>query len=240
MRKIISSFIIVIFIVTLLGSCATTSETGKKTAIGGAIGCGVGAVGGLLTTGKIEGALKGCVIGGAAGALAGYIIGKHEEQKYKSTKQIYIENPKFAEKGSKLPPTVVKLNPYVANLKGNKITAVKTEQPIKLCMKYDIAAGTANTQKTVNKEDVDLVNYLVMADGRETPHSKRSPSNDLSVEGNIDCTTIEKGLPKGIPDGNYTHVAIVKLGGKETMKKETILVAKSNGEIKIYALNNSD
>ncbi|MFH1014977.1 MAG: glycine zipper domain-containing protein [Nitrospirota bacterium] len=237
MKRMVSTIIVVVFLISSLGGCASTSSTGEKTAAGAGLGALMGGAIGYLTTGKASGALAGAAIGAAVGGLAGYVIGKHDEGKYKSAQQIYKENPQFAGKGSTLPPTVVKLKPYISTQKGNKITAIKTEQPMKLCMEYDIAVGKANTQKTVNKEDIILDNYLVMPDGTETPHSQRHPAKDPSVDGYKDCITIEKGLPNGIPDDNYTHVASVKLGDKETKKDQKVLVAKSDGEIKIYASN---
>jgi hypothetical protein len=235
MKRIISTVVIVFFLISSLGGCASTSSTGEKTAVGAGIGAALGGVIGYAITGKASGALAGAAIGVAVGGLAGYIIGKHEEKKYKSAQQVYKENPQFAKKGSELPPTVVRLDPYISDPKGNRMAALKAEQPIKLCMAYDIAVGTANTQKIVSKDNITLDNYLIMPDGTETPHTRRNPAKDRTVDGYKDCINIEKGLPKGIPDGNYTHVAMVKLEDKETKKREKVLVVKSNGEIKIYA-----
>ncbi len=67
-------------IVVLFGSCATTSNTGKGAGIGAGGGAALGAiVGGIFGGGK--GALIGASVGGAVGAGTGAVIGKKMDKK---------------------------------------------------------------------------------------------------------------------------------------------------------------
>ena len=72
----------------VLGSCGTTNNTVKGTAIGGGGGAAVGAILGGLIGGGSKGALIGAAIGGAVGAGTGAVIGRKMDKKAAAAAQI--------------------------------------------------------------------------------------------------------------------------------------------------------
>lgn len=73
-------FALLLSVVMLFGSCATTSNTGKGTAIGAGSGAALGAIiGGIFGGGK--GAAIGAAVGGGVGAGTGAIVGKKMDKK---------------------------------------------------------------------------------------------------------------------------------------------------------------
>lgn len=239
MKKIISILTVFVFLVSITG-CATTNPDGSPNAAGSAglgalIGAAGGALAGYIATGKTKGALAGAAIGAAVGGLTGFVIGKSREKEYKNAQQIYKENPSYAIKSAKDEPPVVKnLHPYIINGEGRHVNTVKNGETIELAMKYDIV-----TPKYSNIQEVEVeeCNYLVNSKGVKTENPELTRTKTRPKATGTEAG-IEMQVPQNLPDGKYTHVAFVKMGDKEYKKEQEIQIVRSNGEIKIYAVNN--
>ncbi len=76
MKRIISTLLIVLLILTFVG-CADMSERQQRTLSGGAIGAAGGAAITAIAGGSVW---AGAALGGAAGAVTGYILGTHPKR----------------------------------------------------------------------------------------------------------------------------------------------------------------
>lgn len=236
--KKFTSFILILFLISTLG-CATVeqndqpSSAGQSAGIGAVLGAAGGAVAGYLTTGNAKGALTGAAIGAAAGGVSGFIVGKYREKQYKSSNQIYKENPNYTKKNAKLePPIVTNLRPYILNARGEKVNTIKNGERVELAMTYDLLIPKYSTTKQV---EVEECNYLISYDGKEMNKKQLTRNKNRMVSG-IDAG-IEVDIPKNQPSGKYTHVAIVKIGGQEYKSEQQLQVAYGGNMNKIHAFN---
>lgn len=241
MRKIISVFTILVFLVSLT-ACATTNPDGSPNAgnsagLGALIGAAGGAVLGYVVSGDAKGALTGAAIGAAVGGLTGFVIGKEREKTHKNANQIYKEKPQLAQMSAKNdPPKVAFFRPCILDTKTDKeIKTVKNGEWVLLATEYEIDIPKYSDQKEVK---VVEYNTLVAANGKKMDlpgltRTKMRPCKKITAG-------IEVQIPKDQPPGKYTHVAMIKLGNKEYKKDQHILIAKSNGEVKIYASNKNN
>jgi Glycine zipper len=238
MKQIIAILTVLAFLFAIMG-CATTNpdgspNTGKSAGLGALIGAAGGALLGYATTGKASGALAGAAIGAAVGGLTGFVIGKSREKEYKNAQQIYKENPSYAKESAKdEPPVVTRLEPYLIDSKGNYVNTVKNGEKVELGMKYDIVTPRYSDIQEVKVEET---NYLVNSKGVKTENPELTRKKTRPKATGTDAA-IEMYIPKNLPDGKYTHVAVVKLGDKKYEKDQQIQIVRSNDEIKIYAVN---
>lgn len=238
MKKIILIITLVALLVSTVGCVTTNPDGSPNTANDAGMGALMGAAGGAIIgglTGGSKGALRGALIGTAVGGLAGFVIGKSREKEYKSAKQIYKENPTYAKRSAKNEPPVVKnLQPYMADSQGRKVNTIKNGEKIELAMKYDIVTPEYSD---VQQVDVQETNYLVDAKGVKTENPKLTRTKIRPKTTGTDAG-VEIQIPKNLPDGKYTHVAVVKIGDKEYTKEQQVQVVKVDGKVKIYASNN--
>ena len=227
MKKSISGITLLLIIITL----AACSTTGKSAGIGGVLGAGAGAIIGYATTGKASGALAGAAIGAAAGGISGYLVGKYREKQSKSSDQVYQENPAYTTQDAKDEPPVVKnLQPYITNSQGNKVNVIKGGEHIEMAMTYDILIPQYSENQTVTVEEC---NTLINPEGGEMDRSQLTRVKDRQVGGTDAGITVT--LPENLPAGEYTHLAMVKINGQEYQAKQTLQIARTNGEFIIYA-----
>lgn len=237
MKRLISILTIMAFLVALAG-CATTNPDGSPNAAGSAgLGALIGAAGGALIgglTGGGKGAVKGALIGAAVGGLTGFVIGKSREREYKNAQQIYKENPSYAKKSAKDEPPVVKnLQPYIIDSKGHHVNTVKNGEKVELAMTYDVV-----TPKYSNVQEVEVEesNYLINSKGVKTENPELTRKKTRPKTTGTEAA-IEMQIPQNLPDGKYTHVAVVKLEDKEYKREQQIQIVRSNDEMKIYVVN---
>lgn len=233
MNKAISTVLIVIFLFSLSG-CASTGQgagsTGESAAMGAITGAIGGAILGALSDGS-RGALKGAFIGAAVGGVAGFVVGQYRESQYKTADEVYKENPQYTSKQAKNEPPVVKnIQPYINDSRGYKVDTIKNADKVELSMKYDIVIPKYSDLKEV---EVEECNTLVNVKGEEMDRSKLTRMKTRDTNG-VDAG-IEVEIPENLPDGIYTHVAIVKIGDQEYRESQQIQIARSNNEIMIYA-----
>lgn len=225
MKRVISTVVLSFFLISTFSGCATTSETGNKTMAGVGLGAVAGGVIGLLKTGKIEDALAGAAIGAAVGGLVGFIIGKYEENQVKTRNQVYQEYPEYSKSSSAPEPAIKDLKPELMDANNTPIESIAGGQTIKMASGYTIVASP-----DVKNVEVEENNYLVMPDGTRTPDAIRTKPRD--VQRVVAKQTIT--LPKELLPGKYTHVAVVKIGGKTEQSEQTIEVAAVKSDSKQY------
>ncbi len=230
MKRIISTVVIAMFLVSSFSGCATTSETGNKTATGAGLGAIAGGVIGFLKTGNLKGAVTGAAIGAAAGALVGFVIGKYEENQVQTRKQVYKKYPEYATRSTAPEPAIKDLEPELMDTNNKPIESFAGGQTIKMASEYTIAASP-----DVKNVEVEENNYLVMPDGTRTPDAIRTKLRD--VQRVVAKQTVT--LPKELLPGKYTHIAAVKIGSKTEQSEQTIEVAATNYGNRQYALKNS-
>jgi uncharacterized protein YcfJ len=226
MKRIISTIVIAIFLMSSFSGCAT-SETGNKTATGAGLGAIAGGVIGFLKTGNLKGAATGAAIGAAAGALAGFVIGKYEENQVKTRKQVYREYPQYSKRSTAPEPAIKDLKPELMDTNNKPIESFAGGQTIKMASEYTIVASP-----DVKNVEVEENNYLVMPDGTRTPDAIRTKPRD--VQRIVAKQTVT--LPKELLPGKYTHVAVVKIGSKTEQNEQTIEVAAMKSDTRQYAL----
>jgi len=226
MKRIISTVVITIFLISTFSGCATTSETGNKTATGTGLGAIAGGVIGFLKTGNLKGAVTGVAIGAAVGALAGFVIGKYEENQVKTRKQVYREYPEYSKSSTAPEPGIKDLKPELMDTNNKAIGSFTAGQTIKMASEYTIVASPK-----VKNVAVEENNYLVMPDGTRTPDAMRTKQRD--VQRVVAKQTVT--LPKELLPGKYTHVAIVKIGDKPEQREQTIEVLAMKTDTKQYA-----
>ncbi|MBF0564655.1 MAG: hypothetical protein HQK89_05375 [Nitrospirae bacterium] len=224
MKRLFSVLLLCVFIVTTLTGCASMNTTGK-TVTGAGIGAIAGGILGYMFLGGRDGAVLGAALGGLIGGAAGYIIGKYEEKETATRAQVYEHYPEYARPESTLPPDVKNLTTYLKDSTDHNITTIKREEPLKLCVRYDIAIGAGYKEREV---EVVETQSLISPDGKSTPPAKEIKKHGtLGKEG---CRMIEKGLPKNIPEGTYTHKVIVTIGDKTWEAEDKVLLVKSDGK----------
>ena len=84
---------------------------------------------------------------------------------------------------------------------------------------------------------VEVIEYntLIASDGKRmnNPGLRRTMMRPCgAVE-----SAIRVEIPSNLPEGKYTHFASVTIGNEEYKKETPVQIVKSNGEIKIYAVN---
>lgn len=226
MKRIISSVVIAVFLISSLGGCATTSQTGNSTATGAGLGGVFGAIAGGLLTGNIKGALAGAAIGAAAGALTGYIIGKYEENRVQTRQQVYQDYPEYSQRSTAPEPAIKDLKPELMDADNNPIESFTAGQTIKMTSEYTIVASPEVKMVAVVED-----NYLVMPDGtkmKDAIRTKQRPVERVSAKQTVT-------LPSKLLPGKYTHVAIVKIGDKTEQSEQIIEVAAMKIDTKQYA-----
>ena len=237
MKKIISFITLVAVLVSTMG-CATTNPDGSpNTANTAGLGALIGAAGGAIIgglTGGSKGAVTGALIGAAVGGLTGFVVGKSREKEYKSAQQIYQENPTYTKQSAKSEPPVIKnLQPYITNSQGRSLNTIKNGENIELAMKYDIVTPKYSD---IQQVEVEESNYLVDSKGVKTENPELTRTKTRPKAAGIDAG-IEMRIPKNLPDGKYTHVAVVKIGDKEYKKEQQVQIVKSDDGEKTFAIN---
>lgn len=219
MKRFVSVVVVMTLALSLLGGCATNSATGEKVTAGAMIGGFLGGAIGFATTGRLEGALKGAAIGAALGAVTGFVIGKYEESQIQTRAEIYKEFPEYSTTTSRYEPFVKDLNPMLLDSENNPIQTFSGGQTIKLASNYTIIASP-----DVDKIDVEENNYLINPDETQTKETTRIKSRGVERISARQSIT----LPKELAPGNYTHIAIVRIGDKIEKKEQTITIAALN------------
>jgi hypothetical protein len=234
MKRIIAAIVILSFVLFISG-CATDASQAEK---GAGIGALIGGVGAGLTTLAVTGDAKKALIATAAGAvvggLTGFIIGRYRDKQTKTAQQIYKENPEYAEPvNAAMPPVIMNLRPYIADMNGKPVNAIKGGQEVDLAMKYDIVIPQHS-----NIKEVEVVEYntLISPDGKKSMDIEKLKRTQIRKIGGIDAGKAVK-VPKGLPSGKYTHVAGVLVGDKKYEQIQPIQVAGIYDANKMYASN---
>lgn len=226
MKRIISTIVLSLFLISTIGGCASTSNTQNKTLLGAGLGAIAGAVIGVAKTGNLKGALAGAAIGGAAGGLAGFIVGKYEEKQLRTKREVYSEYPEYSKRPYTLKPDIKKLTPQLFDSNDRPIGTFIPGQTIKMVSEYTVLATP-----DVDNVNIEENNYIVGPDGTKTPDAIREKSREVQrIRGYQTITLPDELLP-----GNYTHVATVKIGNKVEKKEQVIEVASLHHGTKQYA-----
>jgi|WetSurMetagenome_2_1015567.scaffolds.fasta_scaffold00314_4 hypothetical protein len=216
MKRTISLAVIAVFLVCSLSGCATTSETGQKTAVGATIGAIMGGAIGFATTGDPRWAAGGMAIGAAAGGLTGFMIGKYEEDQVQSRQQVYAEYPEYSYGSSEPTADVKDLMPQLLDRNNFPVSDLVPGQTIKMVSEYTVVASPGATSVEVEEN-----NYLVRPDGSRTPDTTRIKMRNVQRVVAKQVIT----LPKKLAPGTYTHVAVVRIGNRIVQSEQFIEVS---------------
>jgi|GEM_PF-5338485 len=208
--------IIAVILISSLGGCATTSETGQKTAVGASFGSILGAAIGFAASGGDPGwTAAGMAIGAASGGLTGFLIGKYEEDQIMSRQQVYTEYPEYSNSGAEIAADIRDLSPQLLDQYNNPVVSLAPNQTIKMVSEYTIVASPGVTHIQVKEN-----NYLIMPDGSKTQDTIRTVMRGVQRVQTKQSIT----LPDRLPPGIYTHVAVVMIGDTAYQSEQYIEV----------------
>jgi serine/threonine protein kinase len=116
-------------------------------------------------------------------------------------------------------PIVKNLRPSILGEDGRGRPSFKPGQTVQLVIRYDIIMPNTSEIKVV---EVVEYNTLVAPDGNKIDNPALTRTKMRQV-GGVE-SAIQVKLPAGMPDGTYTHIAIVRIKDKEYKVEQKILI----------------